>query len=351
MQTSRKRCDRAASNDDFFLSLVDYMNNLFTSYDHTEIIKFFDSFQNKEELVEWMRRRPKGAVYVHEVEGDNDIIVVIPTADFNGKYATECKDNLFKGLHMVFVESGEPPDPYFNFAHNANIGIRKALEYDPKWIIISNDDMYKVEDISLLIEQLKEIDSKKIGGCFLHPETIYYSRSNSIVRIRSIIRRIVIPLRFLFPGEIRDRFYVMNKFSSKSANLYLIWENKSRTASFQYKALEKIIFMLYDFLFDTVLEFNDMIAFGIFSSDVLRNFLDKDGFAFDETFINCNDDSDISIRLRLSDYQVTRINFRIGYHLGSTLGWNYARRIRDLASIMYLSWKIENGLYPGLVHR
>ena len=45
-----------------------------------------------------MRERPKGVANIHEFEGDKDIIVVIPTADFNGKYAKECRENIFKGL-------------------------------------------------------------------------------------------------------------------------------------------------------------------------------------------------------------------------------------------------------------
>ena len=34
-----------------------------------------------------MKERPKGIANIHEVEGNKDIIVVIPTADYNGKYA------------------------------------------------------------------------------------------------------------------------------------------------------------------------------------------------------------------------------------------------------------------------
>ncbi|MEM3860085.1 MAG: hypothetical protein QW478_11905 [Candidatus Micrarchaeaceae archaeon] len=83
-----------------------------------------------------MKERPKGRAEIIEVEGDKEIIVVIPTADFNGKYAKECRENIFKGLHIIFVESGFPKDPYFNYAHNCNVGIKKAMEYNPKWIVV-----------------------------------------------------------------------------------------------------------------------------------------------------------------------------------------------------------------------
>lgn len=105
---------------------------------------FYNGFENREQLIQWMRERPKGVANIYEVEGDSDIIVVIPTADFNGKYARECRNNIFNGLHIIFVESGEVPDPYFNYAHNCNVGVKKAMEYNPKWVVVSNDDMVKL---------------------------------------------------------------------------------------------------------------------------------------------------------------------------------------------------------------
>ena len=98
------------SQEGLFFSLVDYRNNYFTSDDPNEIIEFYNGFENRDQLIRWMKERPKGVANVHEVEGYKDIIVVIPTADFNGKYAKECRENIFKGLHMVFVESGEIPN-------------------------------------------------------------------------------------------------------------------------------------------------------------------------------------------------------------------------------------------------
>ena len=61
-------------------------------------MEFYKSFENREQLIRWMRERPKGVANIREVEGGKEIIVVIPTADFNGKYARECRENIFKGL-------------------------------------------------------------------------------------------------------------------------------------------------------------------------------------------------------------------------------------------------------------
>ena len=35
------------------------------------------------------------------------------------------------------------------------------MEYNPKWIVISNDDMYKIDDVSILKGQLENIDPDK----------------------------------------------------------------------------------------------------------------------------------------------------------------------------------------------
>ena len=81
---NRLYCPFEKSNSDLLFSLVDYRNNYFTSDDPNKIIEFYNGFENRDQLIQWMRERPKGSATIHEVEGDKDIIVVIPTADFSG---------------------------------------------------------------------------------------------------------------------------------------------------------------------------------------------------------------------------------------------------------------------------
>ena len=141
VEKKRTECQSDLKQNTLSFTLIDYRNNYFMSNDPKKIIEFYNGFDNPEDLIQWMKERPKGVATIHEVEGDKDIIVVIPTSDFNGKFATECKEKIFKGLHMIFVQSAKAPDLYFNYAHNCNVGIRKAMEYGPKWVIVSNDDM------------------------------------------------------------------------------------------------------------------------------------------------------------------------------------------------------------------
>ena len=174
VDSSRKKCLVDYNEKPLFFSLVDYRNNYFTSNDPKRIIEFYNGFENRDQLIRWLKERPKGVANIHEVEGDKEIIVVIPTADFTGKYARECRENIFKDLHIVFVESAELPDPYFNYAHNCNVGIRKAMEYNPKWIVVSNDDMHAIDDISVLNEKLKAMDNNKFSAIFIN-ESKYHS--------------------------------------------------------------------------------------------------------------------------------------------------------------------------------
>ena len=96
LNQSRLFCPITQYFGDLSFSLVDYKNNYFTSNDPNKIIEFYNGFENRDQLIQWMRERPKGVANIHEFEGDKDIIVVIPTADFNGKYAKECRENIFK---------------------------------------------------------------------------------------------------------------------------------------------------------------------------------------------------------------------------------------------------------------
>jgi len=148
------------NNDKIFFTLMDYLNNLFMSNDPKDILRFYDYFENRDQLIKWMKERPKGNYRIVEFNNEeNDIIVVIPTMDINGKFAKTCRDEIFKGLHIIFVESGMG-NYYFNYAHNCNAGIKKAMEYNPKWIILLNDDMYKIHDIKVLKNELDNLNKK-----------------------------------------------------------------------------------------------------------------------------------------------------------------------------------------------
>ena len=314
LPTSRKRCSRDSNVAEPFFSLIDYRNNLFTSDDAQDIIKFYDSFQSRDDLIEWMKERPKGAVYIHEMEGTKDNIVVIPTADFNGKYARECRENIFKGLHIIFVESAEIPDPYFNYAHSCNVGIQMAINYDPKWIAVSNDDMYKIDDIDTLNSILLKLDDRKY-------DVILAALSENISSELSMGRkRLTYDIYRFFKGRPIGQLF--KKFS---VNYYYII-NSVKKSALVFKKIPNSSFPTFG-------------AFVIFSSLYLRTKMG--GTPFDEVYINDHEDTDLSLRLFLGRARILRINYRIGSIVGSSLGMSRARHLRHVCGRVYFNFKYE----------
>ena len=307
-------CPMERNNTEISFSLVDYRNNYFTSDDPKKILEFYNSFDNRDQLIQWMKERQKGVANIHEVDGDKEIIVVIPTADFNGKYAKECRENIFKGLHMIFVESGEVPDPYFNYAHNCNVGIKKAMEYSPRWVVVSNDDVYKIDDISILVSELKELDNRKYKAVFTEP-----SKYHSI------------------PCKLSK--------SRLTRSLLFILLGKYRTMQIQLEKKYGVIYFLPPrggygrFFFGKGPYVVTMASFGIFSTKFIR----ESWPLFDETYINSAEDMDLSLRInRFND--VKRIKFRIGDYIGSTLGRNVRRHLMEIAGLTYFNYKLKIGL-------
>lgn len=322
MNISKKRCERDDTVGEFFLSLVDYRNNLFTSNNPDDIMKFYESFQTRDDLIGWMKERPKGAAYIREVEGTNDIVVVIPTADFDGKYAKECREDIFNGLHIIFVESGEVPDPYFNYSHNVNVGIKKAMEYKPKWVVFMNDDIYKIDGINVLTHQLMNLPSNEM--CFLHlePPGNYYSYWAYIGR----------------PAFIRWLFYLWNRY----LRLRIRLERKMKKKKFGLRYLTFGTNIPYRFLVKHEGKIRNVGAVLILSSSLAKA---MGGMIYDENFVNGAEDVDFSLRALDEKIPSYSINFRLGTYMGASLGKHAScRTLREVANIAYLNFKISAGI-------
>jgi len=316
--TNKLICALQRNSPNLFFSLVDYRNNLFTSNDPKKIMEFYYGFDNRDQLIQWMRERPKGVSYIHEFDGDKDIIVVIPTADYNGKYARECRENIFKGLHIIFIESGGRDDFYFNYAHNCNLGIKKAMEYGPKWIVLSNDDMYKIDDVDVLKEQLHNIEEKNYNIAFTKPSE-YHSALSRIIKVNSFYNLFHLITNY-DAGRVRVKQYI--KFNIKFTSM------KSKYApifSFPrkgYKFIEVLDFLILSYRFVE----------------------QTGGYIFDETYINAREDVDLSLKISLGGEKFAVIDYQIGDYIGSTIGINDSRWIRDVANLCYFNFKWRNGL-------
>ncbi|MEM3846113.1 MAG: hypothetical protein QXU98_10480 [Candidatus Parvarchaeota archaeon] len=322
--SSGNRCSIEPFVGEVFVSLVDYRNSLFTNGNPKKIIEFYDGFENREQLIQWMKERPKGVAYIREVEGDKDVIVVIPTADYNGKFAKECRENIFKGLHIIFVESGGRGDFYFNFAHYCNAGIKKAIEYNPKWIVVSNDDMIKVDDVNILRNALNNLDPSRIGMVFFSEGSSYHSVEMNI----SKIRRLRFLLSGLSIGFSKNYINILRKFSVK----YVLSGNSIKERIFYRR----------------IFSFVNSIAIAVYSGRLINETVSRDGYFYDEAFINCCEESDVAIRYQLKGCKIEYVDFKILPMIGSTLGLSSlsglgrARFIRDQVGTIYLSSKLEN---------
>jgi hypothetical protein len=300
-------------NGELFFSLVDYCNNYFISDKPNKILEFYDCFKNRDQLIKWMRERPMGVANIREVDGNKDIIVVIPTADYNGKFARDCRENIFKGLHIIFVESGEVPDPYFNYAHNCNAGIKKAMEHNPKWIVVSNDDMYKIDEVNILKNELSKIKNADI--VYTKP-----SRYHST------------PMKIVKPNFLFHLYYRMNRYGKK----YIAICKRFNIQYFPVGAeLFKSMFRKKEF------SYIELQSFIILSSIFIER---ENSKIFDEVFLNQTEDTDLALRITINYVKSLYVDYKIGSFKGSTFGMKSDRKLRSFASLTYFTAKWESKL-------
>ncbi len=317
----RNRCSITDPGNETFVSLVDYRNTLFLSNDQDKLSDFYNSFENTDQLVRWMKERPKGANYIREEEGNKEVIVVIPTSDFDGLHARDCRYNIYKGLHMIFVESGEIPDLYFNYAHNCNIGIRKAAEYKPKWIVVSNDDKIKFMEPTVLLQELSNLDPKKIGVVIpRNHEISYLCRKNSL---------------FETINHVSSYFSRRAKLEKRFGVKYKLYAKEKRTIG---KILGKITLK-------RLLKTEIPGSFFIISADVCNTFGKE---IFDETYQNGMEDVDLFIRFHEHSLNVSFIDYHILDKGGSSLGKEKIRySLRGILNRSYFNLK-NHGLLAKL---
>ena len=321
---SRKKCPLINSETPPFFSLVDYRNNYFTSDDPNKIIEFYNGFENRDQLIQWMRERPKGIANIHEFEGDKDIIVVIPTADFDGKYARECRDNIFKGLHIIFVESGEVPDPYFNYAHNCNVGISKAMKYNPKWIILSNDDI----SLEIFGDQLISQLATHQDDCILFPHRKFnkdYVFEGQIFRARLLSK--IGYILYSFKRSPHLAFYLLR----------IILGDKSPSiiyATMQHGILFKLLRIFGDQVTSSFRNFADFVIVG-------RGIIEY--FNFNELFINGLEDVELAHRLFRLNVKEDYIQIKEHSDGGGTFGSHNAavRFSREYANYIVLESALD----------
>lgn len=289
---------------------------LYGSRSYEDALTFYNSFDAPSELIKWMRERETLKVeIVKENNFSSDIVIVVPTRDYGSKLAMYCRNTLFKGFNIIFVLGN---GKHFNFSHSVNEGIREALKYEPKWIIVSNDDMemidppnklrnelskYSPEDFRVLHAQGPGFHSKplKLGPRSMAASLLYLSENNKrLLKIEESLRERM--------GEILivDNYTLKHRFFTKK-----------------------------------LVSFRNPGSFFILSSKFLETIK---GDFFDKTFINGAEDLDFSLRyLRKGTID---IDYSIGEIGGQSLGGMESMRfVWDIANRVYLTHLYNTGTY------
>ena len=246
-----------------------------------------------------------------------------------------CRDEIFKGLHIIFVESGIG-NYYFNYAHNCNAGIKRAMEYNPKWIVLSNDDMYKIDDVDILKNELLKIKNKNFDVIFIQSSK-YHSFLARIGRLRFEKFYVLITASYRTFYK-KDGYY--NLINSLKIEKKI--KNIEKKFSIKYYRLPINNIFLKIFAQITLNKFIDYIVindFLIFDTNYIKN---NGSILFDETFINDAEDDALAIDIFINKVKYTRINYRIGDYIGSSVGTGIIRNLRSILNLAYLNLCLKN---------
>ena len=184
----------------------------------------------------------------------------------------------------MFVESGGIGDPYFNYAHNVNMGVSKALEYHPKWIVVSNDDI-QMDCIEKLIAILQS-ETQDV----LISKNESMNGAGQLFKVGFAILLIYSCYRSL---KLKSRIPLSMAFKS-------IW-NKNATLVTRVNGLSYKILRIFS---QPVSQpFRPFLDFGVFKSSI---FLEH---KFNENFLNGVEDWELSLRLIENGYVFKLIDF------------------------------------------
>lgn len=283
-------------------------DKLYFSDNINDIIKFYYCFNDASELIKWSRSRPSAEINIVEKEGDSEVIFIVPTPDIKDKLTINLLESI-KDSHTILVES---KGKYFNYARSVNKGVTIALKYNPRWIIISNNDIIIRDDMKKLYLKLLNIDNKKVnsvigaGGPHAFKLCKFTFLSN-----------------LLFLSKYKQKFTILKKFNIK----FYFYEYKK----------------FFDIICKPLLCVKNIAFFGEFLIISPYYILRNNGILFDETYINGVEDVDVFLNiLSLSSYKP--IHFNIEHLHGRTLENNDKRYLRNYINIIYLNYKIENNI-------
>ncbi len=302
---------------------MDKLLKKFKSDDFKEVVDFYSNFDTSNDIIKWLKMLPSAPVKFFERGKDSDIVIVVTTPDHNSinAYKTEL---LFKEFKIIFVESS---GPYFHLSKAVNLGIHEASKHNPKWIIYSNDDLYKIENTSLLKEQLLSLNHKNI-------DVVFRRNHKNMQRNSNVSYLQHIGLRNIFLSQL------ISNMVQKTTKEYLNLLEKFNMPFIMYDSTAKPFRRFYTRMLmkSKPLEFPGFSRLFIFN----KKYASKHDQIFDEIYRNGSDDLDLDLSLYLDKVKYDFVNFNIGEYGGITLGRGLSRVFRDIANAAYFSDKFKN---------
>ena len=195
-----------------------------------------------------------------------------------------------------------------------NIGIERALKYNPMWIVYSNDDMLMKKDIKVMTRELKEYEKNNIMAVFVKNKEV-----SPLSKISTIGTRTLPWISFnrrKFPTYDLE-LNILKRFGAEKQFI-------QGAARHMYRGKET---------------YRNIGSFCVFRADYVRESLPL----FDENIVNSVDDIDVALRLKRSKGKIALFRqYTIGNIGGANLGNNDARRLRALSGIIYLNNKLDS---------
>ena len=282
-----------------------------------QILRFYEEFKNYSSLIRWIqsvkKKEPKIIVKKSKI---TNVVAVIPT-----RYAKNIGGLKKKyGNISLVIATNQKDEGHFNYAYSINKAINEALKMKPFWLIIANDDIKDVGKISYLIRILDSIDNKRVDVVFPDYATKYpYTHKVILVRYRfysGLLLRII--RKKTFVKYLLHKKYGIKIFAQPSS-----WR-------------ERIVFK-------KIYSFTNVGDFSIISS----NFIKKNGGKlFDDTFLNGNEDTEVSLKFKTN--RIKHIDYKMdcGYG-GNSLGHDQERFLRDIATQCYIYHKYLKRKYKS----
>jgi GT2 family glycosyltransferase len=318
------------------------LENLWSSNDINKMARFYSLNTSINGLVKFSRNRPRAEITIHKKRwAKSPVVVVIPTADANGILARNVT-SIFSPLPIVLTQSN---GRYFNYGRSLNAGISEALNADPTWVIIANDDLIHVGNTNKLVELLGGITNAEVvlakpsqhGSAWQHSALLSIEKNSKISDLMWSLLWSFMHTSLsaqLISSLVEKRYGLQYQIApipeSILQNRSLLGLDRQRTYYLFHSIHAR----------KTGIYFRNFSAFGAFRSSILAR------ERFDETFINGYEDTDFSFRLWLQKRKVVIANYKIahlgGYSLSRSRKAMSIRIMHEVFNKLYFSFKNRN---------